>query len=971
MVDVGAVTINGDGVEDLDTRVWTAEMKKGAKQVMATGKWVVKPAAQATDGQASYDLGLVETVTNLGKEYYHVDLADVTYKDGTASGTASVYDNSNYIRFRADLENSASTTGNIAAGAAIPNEISYTDFNETLGGTTVDGNTTYGGVMKYTLYAYTQDTATENFSVQLNNGGSSIGAISIPAASLYSKNGIPHKIDVYMWSDSADKYIANDNSGSYIYNADEKLYVMAVVDGAAMAGSIASTAEYGSSDVTNLSKNQKSSVILTSFVNFNPAKKTSYTFKGSDWYISHRGNEDAVTLTRDNMDDTSFSEIVINGGTATFTAKTDNVYGVDANVDKALEVALTKAIGSDRIIGIYEEVYNNPASIFTGETNVKLVEKSSGNEVAVANIPEDATMADYLLMVNGVYVDTEIVEKLINVGNVITETSDEKLSARMHFENYATTESAEAIGGLTTGFYKLTMQPRGHMAFSNSKAMYGTTGYMGLSDGFKKKNFKVGENVVSYAFDLYTPDYTYDSDTFEQMYVNVGFFNGTTTSADTNKSISVYILADGKTNDTLTNYLTVKPDTWNTIVFQYDFTEASNDKVTVRGYVNGEKQVEIPYENDNLSIWAASYDAFLRHVRFYTPAYTAVAVIDRGTYIGIYDPAANVTQVYDGNMNVDAIDGINVDNDSSSVYFDKDADIDTVVGNMAVAGYEPLYKTTISSVDDINKAYDANDGTWATSSPSSNNYTHTGTLVKKWVEASGYFDSSSYPTETGGTYTLDESSAAKDFSKFKSAFVSCTLTDAEKGIVELKLVYDKANSKVYNVAYDSLVEGNDMGFGVVTPFEELIAMDDYQDLVSEELIGFAYADPDGERLPRVYSLQASGTELYSLVYENDTATLTYKEYNGEDMKFVIVVSATDADGKAIATKVSPEFSIDASNANGTYPLTFEPAWGEGFDKTKVKSYKLFVFDSLTSAKPMRDSASFGNSAYVAPVEPAE
>ena len=409
VVDVNAVKLLGDNGEDINTRVWTVNMKSSGtgyttRTAMSTGKWVVMPSAQAEGGQASYDLGTIERISKLGKTYWHLDFNNFTYVEGDAANKIS----GNYLRFRTDSLNVAagSSTGITGANDTLQN-LSVEDLNNAVGGTTVDGNITRGGVVKYTMYAYTQDKNTEPFTIQIANPGSGLGSLSISAAKLYSENGIPHKLDVYIWSNSADNNIIGSKAAG---PTTEALYYNVVVDGVAtVANSFYAESNANMYNATGL--------VLQPYLNFQPSNKESYDFKGSDWYVSHDSNKNYSLLTRENLDENAFVNITLkdtyttevkDGANITIEPKENNITGIVESVDGELEAAVLAEEGGDRVVGIYESIYNNPASIFTGETtNVKLVDKTTGVEVAIDEIPANETMDNYYFMINGVYVKAQ------------------------------------------------------------------------------------------------------------------------------------------------------------------------------------------------------------------------------------------------------------------------------------------------------------------------------------------------------------------------------------------------------------------------------------------------------------------------------------------------------------------------------------------------------------------------------------
>ena len=86
IVDVSA-GVNTAVNKDETPRVWTltyTTASTSAKQIMATGKYILKPETVAEDGQASYELGEISSATVLGMAGYHFNFNGFTFKNGTA-----------------------------------------------------------------------------------------------------------------------------------------------------------------------------------------------------------------------------------------------------------------------------------------------------------------------------------------------------------------------------------------------------------------------------------------------------------------------------------------------------------------------------------------------------------------------------------------------------------------------------------------------------------------------------------------------------------------------------------------------------------------------------------------------------------------------------------------------------------------------------------------------------------------------
>ena len=247
----------------------------------------------------------------------------------------------------------------------------------------------------YTFYAYTQNATTTNtdsdiLTIQLAD----ISTITINARDIVSENGIPHKIDVVLTSDGTNRYCH-----LYIDGVDK--YVKSV----ATAHTV-------------------NSQLQSRFNIISLATTTSDTVSDTDWYIT-------------NIDDTQTSFITtalteVNAGlvsspnhtSATVSSSynsVDYITGVTSAVDYKLKTALETKDAGDKTITLTEREYKNPASIFDttiSNPTVKLVSKTTGDEVDVSSAT--VTMENYILKVNGIYVDVNYVSD-----TTILYTSDE------------------------------------------------------------------------------------------------------------------------------------------------------------------------------------------------------------------------------------------------------------------------------------------------------------------------------------------------------------------------------------------------------------------------------------------------------------------------------------------------------------------------------------------------------------------
>ena len=106
--------------------------------------------------------------------------------------------------------------------------------------------------------------------------------------------------------------------------------------------------------------------------------------------------------------------------------------------------------------------------------------------------------------------------------------------------------------------------------------------------------------------------------------------------------------------------------------------------------------------------------------------------------------------------------------------------------------------------------------------------------------------------------------------------------------------------------------------------------------------------------------EKSGIELSSLDYNEDTkvATLNYQEFKGtENIPFVLLVGAYDANDRLLSLDVSDAMAIDSVNEDdGVKKKTFTADFGT-LDLTKVSKYKVFAFNSLLNCNPIVENYS--------------
>lgn len=940
VIDVNAAVIDSCVVDDATgVRTWTITMNKKStyQQNIATGKYIIKPTAKHSTGEESYDLGEITKVDNLGKSYWHLDFNDFVYKEGSTDKT-NVLASGNYIRFRTDMED---TTGTTPAKTAILTSVSKDDFNSAVGGTTVDGKTTFGNVVKYTFYAYTQDTETESLMIQLNNTGSQLTSYSISPEFLYSENGIPHKVELYIWSDSKNSNVLGGG------DADENVYIVTVVDGNTIAAekSFAETA-------TNATK--ATGFYPTFYVGFNPTTKSSITYKGSDWYVSHDDNTNYEVNTRENLDETAFVDITVpdSGSTLTFAKKADNVTGVVKVVDADLENVVAEKVDNvnkDKIINLRTSFYENPSSIFTGETtNVKLVDKKTGAEVASQSAT--GTMDDYFFMINGVYVmasKVDLVETLDTGKTVFSTPMHNQIDTRMWHEDYVNNsypEDEKPFGGLTSGFYRYTNEPRSGIAFASGASMYNSDGYVSLNTytGGASVNetnallsrYNAKDNIATAEFDLYLPEYTAENG--NSFRVTFAMFDGGFTSAD-RKSTTVYFTTDNLVDSSFNNVansVNVKSNTWNTITMQFDFSNAANGGIALlKMYVNGELSKTISITGDYTDE-VQSYFVPLAYLRFYAPEYVPFGVKNGGKwYMGKYTPVA--TPITDGVISTDD-SKIIVDNENMIISSSYTTDEELLAA--MPEEYTAVYASKIVDFNAVMNKYTELDGEFT---ENDSIYTHTGAIIKRFFEKTSYVTVENLVNENGEPVLGSNGEQMKKYTTKSNNVVS--LTDNGDGTATVVLTKSFTHS-----GYVA---------GVCSNLKTIVGL--IPEVQEDVLIGFAVVEEG--KLPKVYSLESAGFNIRSVNYNDSTATLTYRKFGlveGNGITFQLVVGAFNENGKLLELKAGTSTTINSATTDGENTITFAPGFMES-TLSSTSYYKVFVLDSLVSARPVYPAVRVG------------
>lgn len=313
------------------------------------GKWNIS----ATETGIT-ELGTLTKISKYGKNYVEYDFNGVTITDSdNAAG--------NYIRFKTNGKDSGIglASANVITIAKTVYDAYLTDENQ---------------IYKYTFYAYSDSTDTENNMLNVNvSTGTTLGT-NISPAQLYSANGVPHKVDFIL------------------HKKDGILYQSIYIDGAVVAGGNSTTTMTAGFTFTNYLASVKC------------ATSGTYTSPAVKWVVEYIGDNDKYSveeLTRDELAEELF--VIPTAGSKTEnTARTDDIItGVYDDVDAALVETLTSTTLGDKKIVIPAK-YTTVGSLFDGtETNVKAI-KADGSAAVSEDLVEDV-----MLMVNGVYVDVE------------------------------------------------------------------------------------------------------------------------------------------------------------------------------------------------------------------------------------------------------------------------------------------------------------------------------------------------------------------------------------------------------------------------------------------------------------------------------------------------------------------------------------------------------------------------------------
>jgi len=902
--------------------------------------------------------GVASMVANGTTAPAHIaDVSKITF--GNLSGiktdwkAASIYDETAKTQ-------AAKVTGNYIR--LMPTAVSLSKTNA-LGGTpfknieaTEHANLTTANAYKVTFYGYTQNVDTKNgSSIKIAGavGGSESGGANISgfsASNLVSEKGVPHKIDLVYTTDGAESPV-------YALNV--------FVDGVNVAFAQGTAGKYvGNYIGTNL---------YTNLGLDGATFKGTLTTGDTDWFMFY---DTTAQTAFELVDRTALeSELLI---TPAYTSKAntfrtdDYITGVIASLDAAIKAALEVTTAGDKVVDIAESKYNNPASLFdttVENATVKLVSRTTGEEVAPASAT--GTMDDYYFMVNGIYIiPNKVADPLpytvVSGKNVAPHMtiSDGYNSTRTRIQSYiksSVAEGEDAYGGLRTGFVKYTAEPRGTFTFSSGAIYYDQSAYIALSGvgRYKKADYMteyVTKPILTAQFDLFVPEYTATNSSKVRIAVNGN--TNETTSGDSNnkyrKSMGdIVFTTNGKTSGTVSgNIVDVVGNAWNTIGIQYDTSEVAEKGYKVTLYVNGEMAKTYYTGNlkgdDGVTTLADGVGttniAWINYMRMYWPDYTSIGIMNDKWIVGEYTPGVtDTTELAIG----DTVDGVTAFDDENLIIYDSGvyATEDALISEMSSNGYEAVYEYE-TNFNGIDKAYDSTDGSVETKS----GLTYTNQHIKRWIENSGYF------TVSGeGENTVYTKKSDSDLTADQKKYIGYITSAVWESDTEATLVVTKAFS-------DSVVYK-----GVCSTFDEICEAN--PELRTKKLVGFAVVEAG--KLPRVYTLQEMGTELYTLGYDETTnvATLNYREFGGTDnIPFILLVGAYDAKGKLLALDVSEAMTIDSANeADGVKTKTFTADFGE-LDLTTVRKYKVFAFNSFAERKPIMTNYSMINPAYVAPAE---
>ena len=273
-----------------------------------------------------------------------------------------------------------------------------------------------GNVVKYTVYAYSALPDGEPVYFDIVGDSKDYGAdLMVPASKLYSKNGIPHKIDFIFYH--KEGVTTPVSSGSKNGN-----YMEVWVDGLFYAEGIG--------EGFTINKPSSRIVFLTTKVDLTPDENGVVEWKDTELYIwtykaqssgkykcltdanAEAGGGKYLTVhTHDDINNHIFQPLRYGGGIYDY-GREGFVTGVDSEFASDLEALYTTAINGDRVVEVDASVYNDPKLIWNDgatESSVSLVKIEDGTVYGVADKANvTGTFDDYLIAVNGVYTKVEL-----------------------------------------------------------------------------------------------------------------------------------------------------------------------------------------------------------------------------------------------------------------------------------------------------------------------------------------------------------------------------------------------------------------------------------------------------------------------------------------------------------------------------------------------------------------------------------
>lgn len=860
-----------------------------ALQFLATGKYTVK-ATVSVDGQATeWDFGTVTKETVLGKDFINYNFNEVKLYD------ASMYSggqNKNYFRIVPSLIDSNETTLKIATGKG--NNSTF----EAIAKDTLISNTAGSDqkVYKFTFYAYSDSQKGTNLVVAaMNNNSQTLSAELTPSA-LCSADGVPHKVDVLFYTNSSDGAL----------ESTDYTYMSVYIDGVTY---VKSTVAKGSS--------WNDTFELRLYFNFN-ATSTGTSHAASDWHVSYggdvKGANKAELLTRDEAAKSLFvtpTWRTTNTNTETTTKRTDAevVYGVNDFADSILTAAVTSGERTVTLEGTYlSDIITAPSN-----TNVTAVKKADGSAVEPSAYSE-TNINDVYLSVNGVYVTpttssfTESTTKPFNAGD--------EINIRVRRENFATKTDADGLGGLNTGYYKYTGEPRGTFTFNGGAPVYASNGYYGVGvpkDAYKKSR------IMTLDFDMYIPSYHATTSNYLGITHAPGWDKTDETTRAAMDSFRFVTDSELEIDSAVKNgrYISVEPNSWYNVKLEYDFSDAaSSGKVTCKVFVDGSLKQTITKTSDVYkNMLTVQNEQLFDFIRLYIPNYRSVGVMNGKWYYGRNESYSS--KVTDKTI-TGSYTGVSVDQTNHEIT--SDLGDDALLS--ALSAYSPVYTYEYADDTAMNAAYDAKDGTYTVVTAKE---TYKGKLIKKWAQVAGAV---TYGSD--GAPTVDSS-----YKPGQGSITSFALVDGEPDSLSMTVSSNFNDTKVYS--------------GITTSLADLIS--ENPDLRAKTLTGFAVTE-DG-KLPKVYTLVRNRVELKSVsVSDGGLATLTFDKLGTVTVDAKILVAAYGANGGLLGVTTADVGTLIAEKSGTNATATLQCAEVSG-----AASYKAFVLKSFDTLIPLLASSS--------------